>query len=361
MPWETPLMRQIFGEEHPGAKLSMPLDWGHAELPLVDSAESGITQPVIPSDCHCKCFQYVRHKTDDTFLQQREKTLTSAIAKWRLLVMLDLSRSEVGRQLGDADDTEVELVLTSVMGVKSPNTILKRANALMMYYRWVSVNSSVPMVPFNESDVWHYVMEQNGVSRSTSRSQSLLQALRFAHFVMGFDKALECANSRRIAGQSHIQLSLKAPVRQARPLTVNEVRVLHNIADGEMYSKVDRCIASSLLFLMYGRCRVSDVNYIHEILTGGTGFLEISTRYHKAARTAQQKAMLLPIVISSCGVVQLPWVHAWINNRKACGLPTSGLVQGALLPAPALGEHVAWLKRPLSPGEVTNILKGFVQ
>ena len=114
------------------------------------------------------------------------------------------------------------------------------------------------MVPFNESDVWHYVMEQNGVSRSASRSQSLLQALRFAHFVMGFDKALECANSRRIAGQSHIQLSLKAPVRQARPLTVNEVRVLHNIADGETYSKVDRCIASSLLLFMYGRCRVSD-------------------------------------------------------------------------------------------------------
>ena len=119
MPWETPLMRQIFGEEHPGAKLSMPLDWGHAELPMVDSAESGITQPVIPSDGHWKCFQYVRHKTDDTFLQQREKTLTSAIAKWRFLVMLDLSRSEVGRQLGDADDTEVELVLTSVMGVKA--------------------------------------------------------------------------------------------------------------------------------------------------------------------------------------------------------------------------------------------------
>ena len=183
-------------------------------------------------------------------------------------------------------------------------------------------------------------------------------------WALTFDKALECANSRRIAGQSHIQLSLKAPARQARPLTVNEVRVLHNIADGEMYSKVDRCIASSLLLLMYGRCRVSDVNYIHEILhdlTGGTGFLEISTRYHKAARTAQQKAMLLPIVISSCGVVQLPWVHARINNRKACGLPTSGLVQGALLPAPALGEHVAWLKRPLSPGEVTNILKGFLQ
>ena len=105
------------------------------------------------------------------------------------------------------------------------------------------------------------------------------------------------------------------------------------------------------------------MNYIHEILhdlTGGAGFLDVPTRYHKSARSAQKKAMLLPIVISSAGVVQFPWLHAWISNRKACGLPTSGLVQGALLPAPSLVDRVEWMKRPLSPGEVTNILKGFL-
>ena len=105
------------------------------------------------------------------------------------------------------------------------------------------------------------------------------------------------------------------------------------------------------------------MNYIHEILhdlTGGAGFLDGTTRYHKSARSAQQKAMLLPIVISSAGVVQFPWLHAWISNRKACGLQTSGLVQGALLPAPSLGDRVEWMKRPLSLGEVTNILKGFL-
>ena len=95
-------------------------------------------------------------------------------------------------------------------------------------------------------------------------------------------------------------------------------------------------------------------------MTGGTGFLEVTTRYHKSAKSAQQKAMLLPIVISSVGVVQFPWMYAWISNRKTCGLPTSGLVQGALLPAPSLGDRVEWMKRPLSPGEVTNILKGFL-
>jgi hypothetical protein len=103
--------------------------------------------------------------------------------------------------------------------------------------------------------------------------------------------------------------------------------MLHAIADSWTHSKVDKCIASTLLLMLYGRCRVSDVNFVHEILhdiTGGTGFLEVSTRFHKSARSAQQKAMMLPIVVGSTGVVPFSWVHTWINKRKACSLPTSG-------------------------------------
>ena len=142
-----------------------------------------------------------------------------------------------------------------------------------------------------------------------------------------------------------------------------EVKALHAIADGVSHSVVDRCMASNLLLALYGRCRVSDLNFVHEVLhdvSGGSGFLEVSTRYHKSARSAQQKALLMPIVMSSSGVADLPWIHSWISNRKACGLATSGLVQGALMPAPCLGDRVTWMKRPLSPGEVTNILKGFL-
>ena len=143
----------------------------------------------------------------------------------------------------DVDESEAGLVLTWVMGVKSPNTVLKRANALLLYYRWVTVNGHAPMTPFNEDDVWRYAQDQSGRTGSASRSQSLIQALRFAHYVMGFESALRCANSRRISGQAQIQLSLKDPVRQARPLTVSEVKMLHAIADSWTHSKVDKCTA----------------------------------------------------------------------------------------------------------------------
>mgnify|MGYP006897963312 CR=1 FL=1 len=50
MPWETPLMRQIFGEQVQGSKLSMPLDWGNVALPSFDSTGSGVEQPAIPPE-----------------------------------------------------------------------------------------------------------------------------------------------------------------------------------------------------------------------------------------------------------------------------------------------------------------------
>ena len=363
LPWETPLMRQIFGDDRPSLGLSMPLNWGQIPDPFPESSTK-LAAPDVPDPGKWTCARCVKHVSDETYIQQRDKTLKGALAKWRFLVMLDKSASDVGRQLLDADSDTVDSVLTSVMGVKSPNTVLKRANAVMLFYRWHAVHGLQNFLPFSETDVWRYVMFQTTSASSASRSQSLLQALRFCHFVMGFDKALECASSRRVVGQSQIQLAGKAPSRQARPLTVQEVQRLHGISDGVEHSAVDRCIASGLLLALYGRCRVSDLGYIHEILhdlSGGTGFIEVTTRFHKAARSAQQKAMLLPIVISSAGVQDPPWVQSWIKNRKECGLPTSGIVKGALLPAPMFGEKAEWSARPLSTGEVTSILKGFLK
>ena len=42
-------MRQIFGDDRPSMSLHMPLDWGTSDLPLRESTEAGVTQPVIHS------------------------------------------------------------------------------------------------------------------------------------------------------------------------------------------------------------------------------------------------------------------------------------------------------------------------
>lgn len=351
MPWETPLMSQIFGDAIARPSLAMPMEWG---LPPVSA-----TKPKMPSSCKWSCTKHIKYTTDDNYLVQRSRTMKTAIAKWRFIVLLDYQQSEVGRQI--ATQADEELILQSVIGVKSVNTVLKRANSILMHFRWHAAHGQGFFIPFNEQDVWHYVLSQNHEKNSATRSQSFLQALRFSHFVMGIEGALECAQSRRVTGQAHLQLSRKQPTKQARPLSVAEVRKLHSNSEDHSYSCVDRCIASNLLMATYGRCRVSDLNHVHEILrdaSGKTGFAEISTRHRKGARSAQQKALLMPIVISNAGVVPQGWIHVWIANRNSSGLQTSGEIGGAFMPAPAISDKVEWLKRPLTPSEMTNVLRG---
>ena len=319
MPWETPLMKQIFGDNMARPQLSMPMNWGTADEPLPVSDDVGVSQPLIPSDANAR---YVQRRSDASFLQQREKILSNGIEKWRFIIAMDSSQSETGKQLAGVDDSEIDVILSSVMGVKSPNTILKRANSILMYYRRRAAHGKFPFLPFEEEDVWRYVLWQKLHCGPATRSQGLIQALRFAHFVMGFEGALRCVGSGRIVGQAQIQLSVKTPVRQARPLTAAEVRTLHCIADGTSHSIVDKCVASGLLLALYGRCRISDLNSVFEVLhdvSDAYGFLEISTRHRKSAKTAQQKTWLLPILVSTAGVVEFPWVHSWIWSTNIWG------------------------------------------
>ena len=72
--------------------------------------------------------------------------MEGALQKWKFLLLLDPSFSEVGRQLELEDEDTQNLVLCSVMGVKSPNTVMKRANAIMMYYRWHAIHGHFPFL-----------------------------------------------------------------------------------------------------------------------------------------------------------------------------------------------------------------------
>lgn len=362
MPWETPLMAQIFGDQSSAHAVAMPLNWGTTELKDWQAQTDVTPAPQIPASCKWSCARYIKYTSDESYVVQRSKTMQTAVTKWRFILLLNYEQSDVGTQLaGPGND---EAILESVIGVKSPNTVLKRANSILMYYRWHASHGEKPFLPFDETDVWNYVYSLHDVEGSATRAQALVQALRFSHFVMGMNGALDCANSRRIAGQAQLQYSKKSPTKQARPLTVAEVKLLHRIAEDKSHSVVDRCIVSNVLMALYGRCRVSDLNHVHEILhdaAGSSGFVEITTRFHKGARSAQQKALLLPIVISGACVVDQGWVHVWINNRKEAGLPVSGLIDGAFMPCPAVADSVNWLKRPLTPAEVTNIIRSFLQ
>ena len=95
--------------------------------------------------------------------------------------------------------------------------------------------------------------------------------------------------------------------------------------------------------MAYGRCRNSDLVHVSDVmhdtaggsaLSGSSGYMQVTTRHHKFARSAAAKSWLLPIVVSGEGVGAVPWLDVWIVCRKQAGLPVSGTIEGALLPAP---------------------------
>ena len=81
------------------------------------------------------------------------------------------------------------------------------------------------------------------------------------------------------------------------------------------------------------------------------GHHKISTRHHKAAKTAEKKSLLLPILASSVGVTCDHWITRWIELRNEAGLP-SGMFNGALQPAPDVQRDGVWLTRPLSCAKI---------
>ena len=114
----------------------------------------------------------------------------------------------------------------------------------------------------------------------------------------------------RLKGLAEIMHAEKAPLKQARVLTVNQVRWLHDkLQDGDCNS-VDRAVIAYLLVALYGRCRHSDLQNVEEVALDfgdDCGYMEVSTRTHKTARSAAQKSRLLPIVIPAVGITGCEW------------------------------------------------------
>ena len=288
--------------------------------------------------------------------------MQAAIGKWFIVIRSNTSASAIGLQI-QRDPSHGLDIIRAAMGVKSPNTVLSRANAMLAYMRWHTLEmTSEPLLPLQEEHVWRYVSHLKDVHSPASRATSFVQSCRFAHHILGFHGAQDVIISRRIVGLSEIQLAGKQPAKQARPLTVYELQQLHQIAANASVHVKDRNLASHLLLMAYCRCRHSDTLQIEDGLhdhSRSHGYIQLRTRYHKGSKSATKKSLLLPIVASSSGVGYPEWIQLWWENRVEAGLPVQGELKGPLMPAPlAKGEGCA--TRPITSSEVSQLLKVFL-
>ena len=222
LPWEQDWLRPIFGEVNPAPSLAMPAEWNAALCNPTKDVIPGVN-PLPTFEPVFKMSRCIKNKADLTFLDQRSLQSKKATAKILCFLELSLEDSGVGRQLAHEDTDEGKSqVLDAVLGTKSPATVVKRMNALLHYNRWHLIHLAGCCIPLDERSVWLYLRFLHTIRAAPTKAMSFMQAIRFAYYVLLLDGAADCMNSRRLIGSAELQMALKEPTRQARPLTVKE-------------------------------------------------------------------------------------------------------------------------------------------
>ena len=347
MPWEQGIFREIFSDEPltdlvPSMHIECePLQSNTSLEPqligqLVASATIYESQrPVFMEVISCKDdLGYV-----DKLALIRERALSKLLA----VVEFSLEASSTGRHIasmscGDPNRSDAFGILDAVVGLRSPYTLTKRANALMGYLHWSSRAGELHRDPFNEESVWVYLSQLRETGASPTKGDNLLSALRFARYVLGFDSLDTAINSRRLVGICELMTAGKRILKQAKVLEVAQVLQLHQLMCDSDVHLCDRAICAYMLLALYGRCRHSDLQMIKSVECDFEdqhgGFVIVRTACHKTGRSAALKSTLLPIIIPARGVDGKVYAGMAINLLEQCGLVVGDNVDGPLLRAP---------------------------
>ena len=372
-PWEMGPMSQLFSNSQGIAALPKGLSAAARTWRVQPSMELGkqevvvkkkqARQPMVPSFLHVVC-----NVKDVDFLENRKASMKIAVDKFCKLILMNPAGFELGSHLAQpagSQSLEREILewLEAAFAMKAPNTVNKRANALLLYATFVHDYGSGKPFPISAGEVVKYFQLLKESGRYVSRATSLREALRFSHYTVGLKGSLSACDDVRTKALADAMLVEGSEWCPADPLTVLEVRIFHAILEDESQPDLDRLAASCTLMMIYGRCRASDLCHIQRIIYDfseagdGTGYVELQTKFHKTARRSGQRAKLLPIVAPSVGIDGKPWALRMKDLREKLGLPDDK-ENFPFWPAPLeiQDEKVVWSQRPLMSTEVTRWL-----
>eukprot|EP00435_Cladocopium_sp_Y103_P058135 s605_g20.t1 len=304
--------------------------------------------------------------SDLDFDSQQSALRRSACIKWLGILNVCLSASDVGRNIaalvGDEDNAEALEIIAAVIGVRSYHTAICRANAVSRYLRHVLEAQPDVSFPFSEELFWRYFQHLKFHGAPTTAS-AMLSAIRYSKFVMGFECMDKILASKRLKGLSDILFTNKRKLQQALVLTVQQVKVLHDVLDNSDADDYDRAAAAFLLTALYGRCRASDLACIESIAHDHGdqegGYIELFTAVHKTGRSAVRKTTLLPILVPAFGINGKNWAESAQTAFYRVGLSFSGVVQGPLLRPPS-HEGPFLCQRGVTSAEIGRLLRGLI-
>lgn len=368
-PWEKGRMGKLLGKQLDFGRSVPPVDstgrhgWtvrlGWKEQSLENATISEIQSAPLSSIYQ----SVVRSAPELDYFEERDAKRKKAVSLWWELVASSLSDSAIGRQvtveatMETVDECGREL-LDAVFGLKSPNTLLKRFYSLKAYADWCSKELLVQWLPIVETDVWSYMKWLKNTEAPPTKATSLMEAIRFGWYIIGFAGAGEVQNSLRLKGISSQMFIKKKPWRPAALLEVKEIVLIHDFLEDVSKDLIDRVFAGHLLHLLYVRGRWSDLAAVqHGEIDEDGQFLEFSTQHHKGAKGQEAKSRLLPLVAPCKGVTGTNWCKTYLDVREKAGLPLPQEVPLAMLLAPARHCAMDWTSRALTSQEGTAFLR----
>ena len=370
MPWEKGVAKTIFDKGH--SNLSLQKQQLKGWVRTVEGLTEGAS-PLEPAMVEAPSMalsgalfeKALSAVTDKNFLEKCQEDLDLAIDKWFSIIRINLLGSDVGQAIiGHGGNIQEQKqgayeTIEAIIGVRSRSTAISRANALIKFFRWRADFTEDDGKPVSEQSAWLYVAKLRAEGAAPTRASSFLAACGYAWHVFGFKDFESVYSSRRVRGLAEIMHSGKDPLKQAKVLSVSQVLTLHKLMESCEANFIDKALAAYALLALYGRCRHSDLAFVecvmHDFDEKG-GFVELSTRRHKTARSASQKSQLLPIVIPAIGVDGQVWVPGAVEAFAACGLTLDGEICGPVF-RPPLASGGGLCKRGLTSSEVTKFLR----
>ena len=367
-PWEKGRLGRIFGDQgrlslkqpklHAGSNNFVQVGVGVSDGFKLDGSVS-----VQPATCDKAIYRsVVKHIVGCTYMEERVAQREHAIRQWWDLLRLNLSMSDPGRAavhekgLSDIFRYGLEL-LDAVFGLKSPGTLMKRLCAIKLFNQWLIRNYTETWLPLREQHVWSYIRFLRESKAPASRAVSLLESIRFCHYMLKVDGSMEILESLRVRGLASQLFANKKPWRPSDVLTVNDVEFLHHSFMDSTKSDIDRVFIGHLLHMLYARARFSDLLAVSDLfLDSEDAFLEVNAALHKGARSLDAKSKLLPIVAPAVGFNGENWAKTYLDLRRQVGLRNPKEEPVPMLLAPNKGVQ-GWNERYITSQELNHFIK----
>ena len=294
------------------------------------------------------------------FFQELEILWEHAIDKWLRvfeilgypgllgeLLLMELQQPEGGR---------TRPMIRDAMGIKSPRTAIKRALAILKYFKWLQSNKE-GWDPWAPSSCIDYMAVGNANGPIPSKGLSLLEAFRFCRYVLSIPVPEQLLENPLVKGRASRLGAEKKDYNPARSLKASEVLILEKHMSTDM-DLVDKYMLGAVLFCIFSRSRWSDIKYLDQIWVDKDhyegevfGFVEARARHHKSATSLGKKQRFMPLVCPLLGISGSPWVDSWMQACDELGVVLSDRPFGPLCRAAAPGGGLC--KRAVTTDEIS--------